>query len=172
MEDGSYQEQLLHNFSGSDGSQPLSTLTMDGDGNLYGTTFSGGSLATCSGCGTIFELSKSDAKWEERVLHEFSGSDGESPAGSVVFDSKGNLYTTTANGGGTGFSGVILRLTPEANGTWRETILHKFAWPSTGDGATPYAGVILRQGELFGTTLIGGVNNVGAVVSVGHYWSD
>jgi hypothetical protein len=78
------------------------------------------------------------------------------------------LCTTAASGGGTGFNGLILRLTPEADGTWKETILHRFAWPSAGDGAAPYAGVILREGELFGTTLVGGASNVGAVVSISH----
>jgi uncharacterized repeat protein (TIGR03803 family) len=167
--DGSYQEQLIHNFSGADGSRPLSTLTMDEDGNLYGTTFSGGNLAACfAGCGTVFELTKSGGKWLVRILHAFSGSDGENVAGSVVFDREGNLYTTAASGGRNGFNGLILRLTPGAGGTWRETVLHKFAWPSTGDGAGPYAGVILREGELFGTTLGGGASNVGAVVSISH----
>lgn len=167
--DGSYEQDVIHNFSGADGSQPLATLTIDENGNLYGTTFTGGNLTACfAGCGTVFELTESGGKWLERVLHAFSGNDGKSLAGSVVFDRKGNLYTTAASGGGNGFDGLILRLTLAVDGTWKETILHKFAWPSTGDGAAPYAGVILSKGELFGTTTIGGANNVGAVVSASH----
>lgn len=168
-EDGPYQEDVIHNFSGADGSQPLSTLKMDEDGDLYGTTFTGGNLTACfGGCGTVFKLTKSGGKWLARDLYAFSGGDGENIAGSVVLDGAGNLYTTAASGGGTGFNGLILRLTPEADGTWKETILHRFAWPSAGDGAAPYAGVILGEGELFGTTLVGGANNVGAVVSISH----
>jgi uncharacterized repeat protein (TIGR03803 family) len=167
--DGSYQEQLIHNFLGADGSQPVSTLTKSEGGNLYGTTFSGGDLRAClGGCGTIFELSQSGGRWLEHILHAFSGSDGENVAASVTFDPEGSLYTATSSGGGTGFSGVILRLDPETNGIWKETILHRFAWPSTGDGAGPYAGVLLRDGELFGTTVVGGADNIGAVVSVDH----
>jgi uncharacterized repeat protein (TIGR03803 family) len=164
---GAYRERIIHSFSGADGSQPLSTLTIDDSGNLYGTTFSGGNLPACD-CGTVFELTLSGRKWLEHVLHAFSGLDGKSAAAPVILDRGGNLYTTTASGGGDGFSGLILKLAPEKNGTWRETILHKFPWPSTGDGASPYAGLTLRAGELFGTTLLGGTSNLGAVVSVGR----
>ncbi len=69
--DGSYQERLLHSFSGADGSQPLSTLTMDSRGNLYGTTFDGGNLTACpNGCGSVFKLTKHrGGKWTESVLY-------------------------------------------------------------------------------------------------------
>jgi len=167
--DGSYREHLIHNFSGADGALPLSTLVIDGGGRLYGTSFDGGNLTACAGgCGTVFKLTNSGGKWLERVLYAFSGSDGEDAVGPVVFDREGNLYAAAAHGGGTSSNGVIFRLTPQADATWKQTVLHKFPWPSTGDGAAPCAGLILRGGELFGTTLLGGVSNSGAVVSISH----
>jgi uncharacterized repeat protein (TIGR03803 family) len=169
LRDGSYQEHVIHNFSGTDGRQPLSTLVIDGGGGLYGTTFDGGNLSACgSGCGTVFKLTNVGGRWQERVLYAFSGSDGENVVGPVVFDLEGNLYGAAASGGGPSFNGLIFRLTPQVDGTWKDDILHKFPWPSTGDGAAPYAGFILRGGELFGTTLLGGMSNVGATVSIGR----
>lgn len=164
---GSYREHLIHNFSGADGALPLSTLVIDGNGHLYGTSFDGGNLTACAGgCGAVFKLSNSGGKWLERVLFALSGSDGEDAVGSVVFDRDGNLYAAAAHGGGTDYSGVIFGLTPQPGATWKQTVLHRFPWPSTGDGASPYAGFILRGGELFGTTLAGGASNNGAVVSI------
>ena len=163
--DGSYQERLLHSFSGADGSQPLSTLTMDSSGNLYGTTFDGGDLTACpNGCGTVFKLTKhGDGKWTESVLYALTASDGNHAGGSVVFDRAGNLYAAAA-GGSTGIDGSVFRLTPGDDGAF---VLHRFPWPSTGDGAAPYAGLTLRGRELFGTTLIGGAYNSGTVFTVG-----
>src|SRR6266851_671078 len=143
--DGSYQERLLHSFGGADGSQPFWTLTMDSSGNLYGTTFDGGNLTACpNGCGTVFKLTKhGDGKWTESVLYALAASDGNDAVGRVVFDRAGNLYAA-ATLGSTGIDGSVFRLTPRADGQWMETVLHRFPWPSTGDGAAPYAGLILR----------------------------
>ncbi len=86
---------VLYNFTGgTDGGYPYAGLVRDAAGNLYGTTGSGGS----SGFGVIFKLNK---KGTETVLHSFTGgSDGEYPYGELVRDAKGNLYGTTAGGGG------------------------------------------------------------------------
>ncbi len=57
---GSWTGTTLHKFSGlHDGGLPLAGLTFDKHGALYGTTYSGGDLKTCSavrGCGTIFKI--------------------------------------------------------------------------------------------------------------------
>jgi uncharacterized repeat protein (TIGR03803 family) len=49
----------LHQFGGADGAVPESVLMQSTDGNLYGTTLSGGDLNCGSnlGCGTVFRLS-------------------------------------------------------------------------------------------------------------------
>ena len=77
-------------------------LIMDGAGNLYGTTFYGGSTSTCApySCGTVFKLDTSNAF---TTLYSFGASptDGVNPIAGLIFDSAGNLYGTTRDGGGT-----------------------------------------------------------------------
>src|SRR6267154_868063 len=47
-------EKILHTFTGSDGARPMAGMTMDSQGNLFGTTAFGGAFGCC---GTAFELS-------------------------------------------------------------------------------------------------------------------
>jgi uncharacterized repeat protein (TIGR03803 family) len=104
---GGWNESILHEFTNSngDGSAPLAGLAFDPSGNLYGTTLGGGAYSQqpycSSGCGTLFELSPvSGGVWTEKIVHSFGNAyDGEYPAASVVFDSAGNIYGTTAYGG-------------------------------------------------------------------------
>jgi uncharacterized repeat protein (TIGR03803 family) len=88
----------VYAFSGSDGDGPISPLTHDTAGNLYGATAYGGNL-NCTyyqpGCGVVFKV---DPKGKETVLHTFSGNDGLFPGGGVLV--YGNaLYGTTMEGG-------------------------------------------------------------------------
>ena len=90
---------MLYNFrGGTDGVVPQGTLTFDRAGSLYGATLRGGAY----GKGTIFKLTLgSDGKWTKDVLHQFrGGKDGARPFAGVVFDTAGNLYGTTCDGGG------------------------------------------------------------------------
>jgi uncharacterized repeat protein (TIGR03803 family) len=110
--DGTWTETILHSFvGGKDGNEPASMLVFDSAGNLYGTTFSGGS----SNKGTAYELSPgSGGTWTEKILHSFTASttDGGDPgAGALVLDSSGNLYGTTQIGG-TSNLGVAYEITP------------------------------------------------------------
>src|ERR1700678_487963 len=96
-EGGGWTETVLHSFgNGADGSNPQGSLVFDAAGNLYGTTYSGGSPYAFGG--TVFELSPTgDGHWNETVLHSFSGGgiDGLNPSsGSLIFDAAGNLYGT------------------------------------------------------------------------------
>jgi uncharacterized repeat protein (TIGR03803 family) len=157
----------IHSFAGDnqeDGAGPRASLILDGSGNLYGTTFQGGA-ATCgagdSGCGTVFELTPVSGGWQETILHEFTGKNGELPWASLVSDGT-NLYGTTWQGGtlsactGNGNGcGVVFKLSPSATG-WQETVLHIFSGGK--DGANPRAGLILdASGNLYGTTSQGGI---------------
>jgi uncharacterized repeat protein (TIGR03803 family) len=95
---GGTKFKVLHNFgAGKDGSGPFGSLILDGRGNLYGVTGSGGT-GQCSdyGCGTVFELGpKPKGIWSEKVLHNFTaGGDGSAPWGSLLTDRAGNLYGT------------------------------------------------------------------------------
>ncbi len=83
---GSWSEKVLHSFTGSDGAVPITSLTFDSHGNIYGSTITGGTqvcnMEGMSGCGTIFELMpKKDGSWTEKVLHNFAlnGKDGFFP---------------------------------------------------------------------------------------------
>jgi uncharacterized repeat protein (TIGR03803 family) len=49
---GKYKEKVLWNFNGADGDLPIGGLIFDGAGNLYGTTYEGGS----AGGGVVFEV--------------------------------------------------------------------------------------------------------------------
>ena len=90
---------VLHSFAGqpSDGALPYDALARDKAGNLYGTTYSGGSVNTCSGrpgCGTVFKLTPGG---KETILHNFTdGSDGSLPGGTaaiflILFSSPNNI---------------------------------------------------------------------------------
>lgn len=99
----------------------------------------------------------------ETTLYSFTGlSDGGNPTSTLVMDAAGNLYGTTFVGGAHG-AGAVFELSPEAGGSWTETVLYSF----TGglDGANPfYADVIFdRAGNLYGTTVEGGSFDQGTV---------
>ncbi len=114
---GSWTERKLHNFgsSDSDGVNPYAGLILDGEGNLYGTTFAGGNYPCGdSACGTVFELSPAGGGgWTERKLHNFgsNGSDGANPYAGLVMDGDGNMYGVTGYGGSYG-GGSAFRITP------------------------------------------------------------
>jgi uncharacterized repeat protein (TIGR03803 family) len=96
------------------------------------------------------------------VLYSFAGgSDGSKPESAVIMDAAGNFYGTTALGGSNCDCGTVYKLAP--NGT--ETILHVFTGGN--DGAQPYAALVADQsGNLYGTTVIGGVNEDGTVFKI------
>ncbi|HTK79302.1 MAG TPA: choice-of-anchor tandem repeat GloVer-containing protein [Rhizomicrobium sp.] len=96
-------ETLIHSFAGADGALPSSGLIKDKNGNLYGTTYLGGT----SNMGTVFKLRTSG---ELKVLHSFNGSDGNNPQGRLAADIDGNLYGTTQQGGANNL-GVVFEIT-------------------------------------------------------------
>jgi uncharacterized repeat protein (TIGR03803 family) len=95
---GQWTKTTVYAFGGPDGDNPISPLTRDSVGNLYGTTIYGGNL-NCAfyqpGCGLVFRL---DPNGNETVLHEFSGTDGLFPGGGVLVY-RDALYGTTMEGG-------------------------------------------------------------------------
>src|ERR1700691_419832 len=99
------QETVLYSFmGGTDGKWPFAGVILDSEGNLYGTTNSGGTAGSpCnSGCGVVYKL---NASGQETVLYSFTGTDGAGPYAGVIRDSAGTLYGTTF-AGGTG-AGVV-----------------------------------------------------------------
>jgi len=161
---GPWTEKVLYSFQGAgagDGGGPGTPLVFDGLGNLYGTTGGGGALsANCpfGGCGTVFELAFDGGAWSETVLYSFqSGTDGFSPQSNLVFDKTGNLYGTTAGGGGTGCGGIgcgtVFELSPPTaqGGAWTENIL--YAFQAGQDGFIPAGNLAIdARGNLYGIT--------------------
>jgi uncharacterized repeat protein (TIGR03803 family) len=105
-----WTENVLYSFQGgeSDGSNPDGNVIFDSAGNLYGTTFSGGS----ANGGTAFKLTPplSDGPWTETILHSFSGKGALNPTGGVIFGQNGVLFGPS--GGGTGNAGAVFGLLP------------------------------------------------------------
>jgi uncharacterized repeat protein (TIGR03803 family) len=145
-----WTQSVLYSFTGSpDGSAPLSGVTFDANGNLYGTTDEGGP----SDDGTVYELSPSGSGWTEKVLYAFQYSnDGAIPYAGVVLDPEGNLYGATLYGG-TGDGGTIFELMP-SNGSWTFSVLYS---PELSGLGGP-AGTLARSsnGTLYGTLFSGG----------------
>jgi len=160
--------KIIYNFQGeADGALPSSTLTIDANNNLYGTTAYGGNLNDCAyngfGCGVIFKI---DATGTESALHAFSGPDGAQPYWQLLLDGSGNLYGTTSFGGSGGTNcpyvnakcGTVFKLAPDGT----ETVLYSFTGGTDGSAPGLYeaagngALVMDASGNLYGTTSYGG----------------
>ena len=153
---GKWTESVLHSFHGKDGYTLIAGLIFDAAGkNLYGTTAFGGAYSY----GAVFELiAGTDGKWTEKVLHSFCPpycEDGNYPYAAVVFDSAGNLYGTTIEGGPYSY-GTIFELTLGTNGKWKEKVLHAFG--KGNDGSQPEASLMFDASRnlFYGTTAVGG----------------
>jgi len=157
-------ETILWTFAnGPDGGGPQGGVIRDStNGNLYGTTLFGGSG---DGCGTVFQLVPVvGGGWTKNILHSFNSMSGDAcfPYSGLTL-SAGNLYGTTASGG-TYDTGAVFELTPNSNGTWNYSVIYNFQAGGSGDGANPHGTVVFdSSGNLYGTTLNGGVNNAGTV---------
>jgi uncharacterized repeat protein (TIGR03803 family) len=134
-----------------DASEPRAALTVDAQGNLYGTTIDGGFY----GEGTVFELSpRSDGTYQYFQLYAFGS------ASRLTLDSSGNLYGTIA-AGGYGY-GSVFKLARNAGGLWTGTTL--YAFPGGYSGIYPTAGVTFGpDGNLYGSTSDGGSGSAGTV---------
>lgn len=176
----SWTETVLYSFCANyenstclDGADPLSQLTFDATGNLYGTTATGGAGGTSGGCcegGTVFELSQGGGGWTETVLNNFCAgggicADGEAPQAGVTFDKLGNLYGTTTAGGDFQGRGTVYKLSPGANG-WTETVLRT---SKQSLAAAPLGTVSIDPlGNLYSTFSRGGQSpGVGGVFRIG-----
>jgi uncharacterized repeat protein (TIGR03803 family) len=152
---GGWTESVIYNFQSSDGGNPVGGLAFDSAGKLYGATEGN------SGTGIVFELTPSGSgAWTEAVVHTFSGgTDGAFVRGLVV-DSAGNVYGTTENGGVTQH-GTVFELIPSLGNVWTENVLYTFSGGR--DGNEPSSTLILRDGNVYGTTLGGGIPGCSAI---------
>jgi uncharacterized repeat protein (TIGR03803 family) len=154
------EETMLYSFaSGLDGANPYGGLVRDAEGNLYGTTETGGYPDCIYGysCGTVFKV---DEHGKESVLYRFGAMpDGSFPGSeTLLLDEAGNIYGTTASGGDSNCNpgwgcGTVFKL--DKHGL--ETILHTFTGTRELDGAFPSAGLVSdAKGTLYSTTSAGG----------------
>jgi len=158
---GSWRLKPLYPFKGMpDAGFPYGGLLLDKSGNLYGTSYYDGA----NDLGAVYKLTNTNGTWTESVLYSFKGgSDGNSPISNLVFDSAGNLYGTTSEGGSARcLCGTIFKLTPGSGGTWTESVAHRFTGPP--DGAFVYNGMVVDSaGNFYGATVHGGTANEGAI---------
>jgi len=145
----------LHSFTGgTDGGYPLAGLLLGPgkSGNLYGTTYQGGS----DGFGTVFKVTSSGT---ETVLHSFNanGKDGFYPQAGLVPGSSSSVIGTTAQGGAVGVGTVF-----EVSVSGKETIIYSFR--AGKDGRTPLTGIVSTgTDEGCGVTWYGGTSDLGTV---------
>jgi len=138
-------ETILWSFgAGQDGQYPTYALLEGSDGNLYGTTSSGGAYSR----GTVFKLTLSGV---ETVLWSFNYTDGSGPASALIQATDGNYYGTTIAGGSYG-GGTFYRVTSSG--------VHAVLWNfgSGSDGGGPEGDIVqARDGNFYGTTDFGGL---------------
>ena len=167
----------IYAFHGPDGAAPEAGVIIGPDGNLYGTTSTGGA----AGSGIVFRLQPPatvckavSCFWTETVLHSFyvDPQDGAAPGyGPLIFDRAGNIYGTTI-GGGSGL-GTVYEMSPTGGG-WMEKVIYNFQGEP--DGAQPESGVAFDgAGNLYGTTVAGGTGSFGTVFELtpaGSGWTE
>ncbi len=97
---GGWRATTLHPFDAATRTGPVADITMDSSGNIYGTTYGGGSSCTPEACGTIFQLARSGGGWTYTPLYDFpGGNNGQWPSSNIVIDARGNLFGTASEGG-------------------------------------------------------------------------
>jgi uncharacterized repeat protein (TIGR03803 family) len=141
----------------SDGSGSRTGLVQGSDGNFYGTA--GGGNATANG--VIYKLSTSGSY---SLLYTFcltaNCPDGAGPEGPLVENSDGNFYGVTAQGGAHG-SGTVFKVTPGG------TLTTLYSFTGGADGATPLGALVVgSDGNLYGTTELGGSGGFGSVYRI------
>jgi uncharacterized repeat protein (TIGR03803 family) len=144
-----------------DGANPSAGLIQAADGDLYGTTCCGGA----NGNGTVFKITRAGVL---TTLASLDGTNGTDPAfGSLIQATNGDFYGTTIAGGanvGCGSSrgcGTVFRMTPGGKLT---TIYSFCAQPNCTDGDELFGGLVQgSDGNLYGTTAVGGANGYGTV---------
>lgn len=160
--------KIIHNFTrqGNDGASPYGGPVLDPSGNLYGTTYAGGTY----GSGNVYRLSPSGSSWTYSSLYSFkAGLDGVGPGfGSLAITPDGTLFGTTEGGGYFGTAFAICGC------PGHEVQIHSFGIGD--DGAQPIGGLILDAADnLYGTTSLGGVYGNGTVYEEkrsGHRWTE
>jgi uncharacterized repeat protein (TIGR03803 family) len=165
---GAWTMNSLYTMTQFQGGFNPTGIILDKADNLYGTASHGG--ASGSGCGTVFELQKTNSGWTPKTLWtfqdvDFGGSldDGCTPLAPLTMDNNGALYGNTISGGYPG-SGTVFRLVPPQAGTssWSESVIWRF--DAKKDGQIPDSQMAIDPaGNLYGTSYSGGPGGAGTV---------
>jgi len=153
---------VLYSFTGgADGGEPYKGVTIDREGNLYGTAVTGGSGSCEGGCGVAYKLTNSGGNWTQTVIHAFTGGDdGSGPGARLTVDRGGNIYGMAPTGGANGL-GTIYKIS-QAGAAWTFKVIHTFTGGD--DGATGSAGrMVLRRARLYGAATTGGAHGSGVI---------
>jgi uncharacterized repeat protein (TIGR03803 family) len=136
----------------TNGAAPSGSLTLGPDGELYGTTSSGGAI----GAGTIFKITTRGAL---TTLHSFQNTEGFVHQAALTVGPDGNIYGTSRDGGSADM-GSVFRIT--TNGAFATVA----SFMGT-NGTIPMSQLTVgRDGQLYGTTQLGGSANLGTVFKV------
>ncbi len=155
--------QTLVSFTGNEasdkGAYPRAGLIQANDGNFYGTTYAGGANGPI-GSGTVFKMTPAGVL---TTLVDFTVN-GVSNKGVYPFqgvqDTDGSFYGTTVNGGTNGV-GTIFKMTPAGLLT---TLVEFTGIGGANNGSFPRQCLVKgSDGNFYGTTTHGGVNNHGTV---------
>ena len=141
----------LASFTGANGQYPNGDLIEDSNGNLFGTTNSGGAYND----GSVFEITA--GAHALITLFSFNGGDGAFPEAGLLMDANGNLFGTTEQGGQSG-NGTVFEIAAGSHNLTTISFIYTGSYPECNlveDSA----------GNLYGTTSDGG-GNEGTVFEV------
>ena len=151
----------LHNFDGTDGATPYgAALVQTSEGDLYGTTLSGGGECFNVECGTVFKITpagKLTTLYRFCIQLQNTCPDGAGPD-ALVQSTDGSIYGTTGLGGAFCPSnyncGTIFKITRDG----RLTTLYSFCSDGAPcqDGGAPISIIQAADGNFYGTTFFGG----------------
>jgi uncharacterized repeat protein (TIGR03803 family) len=152
----SWTESVVYQPTGNNDAYNPGNLVFDQEGNLYGTSASGGAY----GQGAVFELTPSSGGWTETILYSFTGgNDGGDPT-SVVAGIDGNVYGT-AGGGADGYGVVFQLVRPPSGGSWTENVIYNLTCYYC-SGPDVYSLIQDNLGNLYGIFASQGPPNVEA----------
>jgi uncharacterized repeat protein (TIGR03803 family) len=156
---GGWTETTLHRFSSNNGEEPMSEVSFDRAGNLYGTVYQGARY----GCGGVFQMIPKQGTWTEGTL-PFDGNDACSPEAGLFIDNRTNSAFGTSQYGGEFNGGAAYELTHHDG----VTTIHSFCSQSAcQDGTQPGGALTLNAGKLYGTTAEGGTGTDSACGQLG-----
>ena len=154
--------KVIYSFGRDTAQHPIAGLTIDSQGNLYGTSAWGGDF----GAGTVYELRRTSSGFVYSTLHSFAENqnDGGFPWDAVTIGPDGTLYGTTGEGG-ISDRGTVFNLRPSCHAgscSWNETLLYRF--PGGDEGRNPQSGVVFDEnGNLYGAVVNAGSAGDGLV---------